>query len=94
MSKDKEIKLDDNWVIIGEEYKWELISTTELERNKLGKDRKPTGETEMYNKVETWYFPKIKMCLKKYLEESLKSNETVEMMVEKLVYIENMIEKL
>jgi len=79
------MKLDKNYTITGESYNWIL---------KYKSDPKVDDKKKEYTTKSTWYFSNIKHALKKYMDESLKSSNSVEDLMEALIRVEEKINNL
>ena len=85
------ITLDKKWSILPDTYSWELRFTETRVREKVDAKKVKTGEVEDFEFVNSWWYPKISMCLNKFKEESLKTIETVEEILSKLDSIDKKI---
>lgn len=83
------MKLDENWSIENDTYAFKLV----FQENRQRKNSK-TGLKEDYIFVDSWWFPKLSMCLNKYLNEALKPQKTVEEIQQKLSSIESKIDRI
>ena len=91
------IQLDNKWRIEAETYSWKLTSSEEAEKEEVirkGKKFIKTGKMVPYQEEKDWYFPTIKMCLDKYLQETFKSDKNISDMVERLTAIESKIDEV
>lgn len=84
----KTLTIDKEWRVESDGSGCTLIS--EIPSTKLSKK----GEKEDYIKTDRWYFPNVKMCLKRYLNESLKEESTVKAVYNKILEVENTIVNL
>lgn len=57
----------------------ELVFKEEREREKLSKDKKPTGEKEKYTYKDTWYYPNPLLALKKWIELTENARDLTEL---------------
>lgn len=87
------IQLDANWRLDRDKYSWILIFSEQREKNILDDKRKPTGEKESYTHEQPYYYPTIGMCLKRYLNESLKAEQTIKAMYDKVLEIEAKVDE-
>jgi|AntDeeMinimDraft_6_1070357.scaffolds.fasta_scaffold01394_9 hypothetical protein len=92
------IKLDENYTIEPDTYAWRLLKTFErevevTEKTKNGGRRK-TGKTEPKEVTETVYFPTIGACIRDYIEQVVKPQNSVQGILDKLSSIEQIISAL
>tara|TARA_R110000796_G_scaffold59008_1_gene135915 strand:- start:8383 stop:8664 length:282 start_codon:yes stop_codon:yes gene_type:complete len=83
------IILNDNWKIIRGSYSWELIFSEIRERQ-----NKKTGKIEEYTFEDKWYYPEIKMLLKRLINEELKDSSSIIELSEKMDKITLFIDSL
>lgn len=83
-----EIKLDNQWSIVGGTWKWELKQ--QVEKTKEKKD----GTKETYMGSDSFYHHSLKWLLKKYVNESLKESTSLVGIEERLYRIEEKIDNL
>lgn len=72
------MKLNSKWSIEVEANGGvKLIFGEKRDRKKIGKDKKPTGETEEYLFEDVWYYNNIQSALRAYLLKSLEDSKDV-----------------
>lgn len=74
------IKLENGFFITTDSNNW----TLNLE---LAKEVDADGEKKTTTQSDRWYYPSLQLCLKKYIQESLKSNNSIQ---ELLTAIDNL----
>ena len=87
------IKLDENYYIDISELNFTLSYRREKEVQKKNKE---TGVEELKTVTEKsdWYYPSLKLCLKTYLNESLRSCESIEQVLQRISEVEQKIDKI
>lgn len=83
------ITLDNNWEILNDQNNWELHYRNEVEAT----DKK-TGEKKIITQKDTFYYPSLPLCLKRYTNETLKSSNNLEDVLRKLEEVEILIKSL
>lgn len=78
------MRLDKNYTIEGEGYNWTLKFSEEA----VNKDGKEIVRTDQ------WYYPSLKLALKKYADESLRVSEDIQEVIDKLNNIEETIKNI
>jgi hypothetical protein len=89
------IELCEEFFLVPDGFKG-LVLTKEVikTRKKLDKEtRKPTGETETYNDIEQWFFPKLSQTLNKYLQLKTCEANSVQELLEVVLRVENKLSK-
>lgn len=83
------IQLSDKWKIESDNYSWVLTFYEQRQR----KNRK-TEVKEDYLFEDKWYFPTIRQCLRKYIDEECKDSKTLNDLYEKLDRIYAKVEEI
>lgn len=81
------IQLDENYLIETDSYNWTLRFESVRMELKDGKEKQIKSKDE-------WHYPNIKLCLKKYLDESLKDCPSIEDVLIRIGELEKKIDKL
>lgn len=75
MEKDmKTLKINENYRIETDNDSSTLIFAEKRIRNKVGKNKKPTGETEEYLFTQPYYYNNIQSALRAYFLKTLDSS--------------------
>lgn len=82
------IKIDDNYSIRSDSQQWIL----EFKGEPVTKMH--IGEVKEVTPNDKWYYPSISACLKKYLNESLKSVSVLDDILGRIDEVENKIDSL
>lgn len=91
---EKVIKLDDKWTIEADTYSWRLVFKEVRLKDKLDGQRNKTGEQEEYLFEDSWWYPKLGDCLKKFQEESVKPLSSIELILGKITEINDMVSRI
>lgn len=83
-----EIKLDNNYHIIGDTF---VGCTLVFEEIRERKNKK--GETENYIFKDSWYYSDMSRLLKEYIKEQTKDVKDIKTLIEKLDKITPILEK-
>ena len=76
------ITLDSEYFLKTDSNTWVL----HYESHRLGEDGK------MITSKDHWYYPSLKLCLKKYVDQSLKSSDSVEQLLSRVNYLIDFID--
>jgi len=79
------IKLDENYTIERDSNSWSLIYSEERFSEK--KNKTVTSKDE-------WHYPSLSLCLKKYLDQSLKKCASIDEVIEMISRYDKKVESL
>ena len=79
------IKIDDNFLIEVDVNNWTL------KYQDVGEYNEKTGKNKIVS--DHWYFPNLKLCLKKYLDQSLRHNDSINSILESIDKLEKNIDE-
>ena len=79
------MKIDDNFHVTNDRYQWTLHFEGDPE------ERVAFGKLQEVRSTDKWYYSSLEMCLKKYKDEAIKPCESVDEILQKIEFLNQLI---